>query len=160
MTDLPFGRGGSPMQNLIVRKIYETKIAALRAEKGMDTGPVYLKRDLDISTGSANEILSRVSDVIFNDMIPAFLNAEKHLAPRPQQGATTVFSRRTPQDSDMRSAAMQTTQDLYDFVRMLDGEGYPPAFIKAGRLKLILKNAERHGTKITGTFEAVENDCE
>ena len=26
MTDLPYGRGGSPLQNLIVRKIYETKI--------------------------------------------------------------------------------------------------------------------------------------
>ena len=26
MTDLPFGRGGSPLQNLIARGIYETKI--------------------------------------------------------------------------------------------------------------------------------------
>lgn len=27
MTDLPFGRGGSPLQNLIVRGIYETKVS-------------------------------------------------------------------------------------------------------------------------------------
>jgi len=28
MTDLPFGRGGSPFQNLIARGIYDTKIIA------------------------------------------------------------------------------------------------------------------------------------
>ena len=28
MTDLPFGRGGSPLQNLISRGIYKTKITA------------------------------------------------------------------------------------------------------------------------------------
>ena len=37
MTDLPFGRGGSPLQNLIVRGIKQTKISALRVEKGLDT---------------------------------------------------------------------------------------------------------------------------
>ena len=33
MTDLPFGRGGSPLQNLISRGIYSTKISALIASK-------------------------------------------------------------------------------------------------------------------------------
>ena len=46
MTDLPFGRGGSPLQNLIVRKIYETKISAIKVQKGIDTGDIYLKEDL------------------------------------------------------------------------------------------------------------------
>ena len=31
MTDVPFGRGGSPLQNLVVRGIYETKISALKS---------------------------------------------------------------------------------------------------------------------------------
>jgi methionyl-tRNA formyltransferase len=41
MTDLPFGKGGSPLQNLIARGIYETHITAFRCEKGLDTGPIY-----------------------------------------------------------------------------------------------------------------------
>ncbi|MBW1855473.1 MAG: methionyl-tRNA formyltransferase, partial [Deltaproteobacteria bacterium] len=42
MTDVPFGRGGSPLQNLIARGIYQTKISALRCVKEVDAGPVYL----------------------------------------------------------------------------------------------------------------------
>src|SRR5467141_918583 len=43
MTDLPFGRGGSPLQNLIARGIYETKICAIRCIEELDAGPIYLK---------------------------------------------------------------------------------------------------------------------
>jgi len=43
MTDLPFGRGGSPLQNLIVRGIYDTKLSALRVTKELDAGDIYLK---------------------------------------------------------------------------------------------------------------------
>jgi methionyl-tRNA formyltransferase len=44
MTDLPFGRGGSPLQNLISRKIYNTKLSAIRVVKELDAGPVFLKK--------------------------------------------------------------------------------------------------------------------
>lgn len=43
MTDLPFGRGGSPLQNLISRGIYRTKISAIRCSKILDGGDVFLK---------------------------------------------------------------------------------------------------------------------
>ncbi len=43
MTDLPYGRGGSPLQNLILKKVYNTKISALRVEKELDAGEIYLK---------------------------------------------------------------------------------------------------------------------
>ena len=43
MTDLPFGRGGSPLQNLIVRGFEETMTSAIKVTKGIDTGDIYLK---------------------------------------------------------------------------------------------------------------------
>lgn len=54
MTDLPFGRGGSPLQNLIVKKIYKTKISAIMCEEEIDSGDIYIKRDFDISYGNAS----------------------------------------------------------------------------------------------------------
>ena len=48
MTDLPFGRGGSPLQNLLGRGISDTKVTALKAVKATDAGPVYLKRILSL----------------------------------------------------------------------------------------------------------------
>src|SRR5688500_871868 len=41
MTDLPFGRGGSPLQNLILRGITTTKLSAFRVAEELDAGPVY-----------------------------------------------------------------------------------------------------------------------
>ena len=63
MTDLPFGRGGSPLQNLIKLGFKQTKVSALRVTNKIDAGPIYLKRELDLS-GSAKEIFSRTSLVI------------------------------------------------------------------------------------------------
>ena len=45
MTDLPFGRGGSPLQNLISRGIYNTKISAVKVVDEIDTGPIYIKEN-------------------------------------------------------------------------------------------------------------------
>ena len=46
MTDLPYGRGGSPLQNLITNKIYNTKITAIKVSKELDEGDIYLKKIL------------------------------------------------------------------------------------------------------------------
>ena len=67
MTDLPYGRGGSPLQNLIVRGHSETKISALKVEKKLDTGDIYLKKNLSLE-GSAQKIFQRANTSII-DMI-------------------------------------------------------------------------------------------
>ena len=46
MTDLPYGRGGSPLQNLIVRGWKETKVLALKVVEELDAGPIYYKKRL------------------------------------------------------------------------------------------------------------------
>lgn len=137
MTDLPFGRGGSPLQNLIVRGIYKTKISAIKVEQGMDTGDVYFKETLDISTGNANEIFSKASDIIFHKMIPRFINED--LIPMPQQGEVVVFKRRIPEQSEIPDGLSQ--QQIYDYIRMLDGEGYPTAYRKYNNKKIFYRNA-------------------
>ncbi len=136
MTDLPFGRGGSPLQNLLVRGIYLTRISAIRVQEGLDTGDVYMKEPLDISTGNADDILRRASEVIFEKMIPRFL--WETIIPKPQQGKPTVFLRRKPEES--RIPEHLSAQQLYDYIRMLDGEGYPAAFIEGGFGKIYFRN--------------------
>ena len=51
MTDLPFGRGGSPLQNLIIRGIYDTKISAIKANKEIEAGDIYCQHNLNIKNG-------------------------------------------------------------------------------------------------------------
>lgn len=151
LADLPYGRGGSPLQNLILRKIYKTEISAFKVDDGIDTGPIYLKTPLDISVGSAEEIYRHTSDVIFHWMIPWIL--EKQMQPVPQEGEVLEFKRRTPEESDITK--IFDTHKIYDFIRMLDAEGYPRAFIKYGGKKIVLFDAKLNDKEfsVKGRYE-------
>lgn len=124
MTDLPYGRGGSPLQNLIVSGKKKTKISALRVVKELDSGPVYLKRDLDLF-GTAEEIFLRANSII-ELMIEDIM--EKDLQPEEQIGDVIHFKRREAIDSNI--ADLEEINEVYDYIRMLDAEGYPKAFIE------------------------------
>lgn len=138
MTDLPYGRGGSPLQNLIVRGHKETKISAIRVTGTLDGGPVYMKRPLSLE-GSAQEIFVRCADVIFQEMIPVFLTEK--VIPKPQEGEPVVFKRRKPEDGEI-TCDMELDK-IYDYIRMLDAEGYPRAYMEFGGYRLEFESAER-----------------
>ena len=82
MTDLPFGRGGSPLQNLIIRGFSETKMSAIQCSEAMDKGPVYMKSKLSLH-GSAEEIYIRADNVI-EEMIVELIQTDP--SPVPQHG--------------------------------------------------------------------------
>ena len=137
MTDVPYGRGGSPLQNLIMRGHESTMISALRCVEELDAGPVYLKRPLSLE-GTAEEIFHR-ADKIIEEMIVEIL--DKQLIPQPQIGEPTFFARRKPEDSNLVYA--KSTTELFNMIRMLDADGYPPAFLEVGDFKLEFKQASR-----------------
>lgn len=140
MTDLPYGRGGSPLQNLIVRGHKETKVSAIKVTEKLDGGPIYMKQVLSLE-GSAQQIYMRCSDIIFQEMIPKFL-AEK-LTPMPQEGKPVVFKRRKPEES-MITPDMELGM-IYDYIRMLDAEGYPKAYMDFGNYRLEFDSAALSG---------------
>lgn len=136
MTDLPFGRGGSPLQNLIVRDIKETKISALKVVAELDAGPIYLKRELGLD-GSAKVIFKRAT-IIIGNMIEQII--KENLQPVAQQGVPVIFKRRTPSQSDLK--AVVSINEAYDYIRMLDAEGYPHAFLETGNLRFEFTDAD------------------
>jgi methionyl-tRNA formyltransferase len=135
MTDLPFGRGGSPLQNLILRGMSETQLTALRCVGELDAGPIYLKRPLSL-LGTAEEILLRSGKLVI-EMIDAIVNTR--MTPFPQEGEPTVFRRRNPQQSNVEGLADLET--LFDYIRMLDADGYPPAYLETQHFKLEFSRA-------------------
>tara|TARA_R110002072_G_scaffold1989_3_gene16463 strand:+ start:26391 stop:27071 length:681 start_codon:yes stop_codon:yes gene_type:complete len=153
MTDLPFGRGGSPLQNLIVRDIKNTKISALKVEAGIDTGPIYLKSDLSLE-GSALEIFERFSKVVYSEMIPKFISSD--LEPTPQSGEATVFKRRKKEDGSLENAS--SLKEAFDYIRMLDAPGYPNAYLEHEKLAFEFKNAKFDGSNLTATVTIKERD--
>lgn len=135
MTDVPYGRGGSPLQNLILRGHAETKLSALRMVDEWDAGPVYLKRSLALD-GDAEDIFARAAELIY-EMIAEIV--VENPVPLPQTGEAVVFPRRTPPESELPKDG--TPRSLYDFVRMLDAPTYPKAFLEWGKWRLEFEEA-------------------
>ena len=149
MTDLPYGRGGTPLQNLILRGHQNTKLSAFKLVDEMDAGPIYLKTDLSLE-GSAEEIYFRTSYAAA-DMIRRLI--EEKCTPKPQVGTPTIFNRQTAEQS--RLSAVSTLNDLYDFVRMLDAPGYPHAFLEHGPYRFELFDVVKSDKELTARVRIV-----
>jgi methionyl-tRNA formyltransferase len=124
MTDVPYGRGGSPLQNLIARGHRKTKLTALQMVEELDAGPVYKKCDLSLE-GNAEEIYIRAG-TLSAEMIHYIIHNQP--TPVPQNGNATAFKRRSPKQSAIPK--LNSLSKLYDFIRMLDAEGYPHSYFE------------------------------
>jgi methionyl-tRNA formyltransferase len=147
MTDVPYGRGGSPLQNLILNGHNQTMLTALKMVEQIDAGPVYTKIPLNLD-GSAEEIYLRAGKLSFE--IIEWIIAHNP-QPIPQEGEVVLFKRRKPEQSNLPSIG--NLQNAYDFIRMLDAEGYPSAFIAHGDYLVNFRNAKFDSNRIVAEVE-------
>ncbi len=142
-SNLPNFRGGSPLQNQIIRGITKTKTTAFLMSEGLDEGNIILQRSLSLN-GNIEEIFSRMIDNDFK-MIEKIIAGNYKLT--KQKGKPSIFKRRKPEDSELDSSS-HSLEYFYNFIRMLD-DPYPNTFIKLGNKKLILKNPQFKKGKLT-----------
>jgi methionyl-tRNA formyltransferase len=135
MTDVPYGRGGSPLQNLILRGHKDTKLTALRMSNELDAGPVYRKLLLSLE-GSAIDIFGRCAELGL-DLIEWMVHEEPRA--EPQVGEPLVFRRREPAHSAMPEVG--NLERIYDHIRMLDAASYPRAYLDHGMLRYSFSQA-------------------
>jgi methionyl-tRNA formyltransferase len=154
MTDLPYGRGGSPLQNLIVRGHEETMLSAIKCVSEVDAGPIYKKVPLSLK-GTAEEVLQRAS-VLMEDLIVDIVN--NHQNPIPQVGKVVSFLRRKPEDGDI--AKLDNLEKIYDYIRMLDADGYPPAFIDTIGLRFNFSQAIWNGEILEAKVQIMRKNNE
>ncbi len=136
MTDVPYGRGGSPLQNLILAGHDKTMVSALRMVEEMDAGPVYAKRPM-LLAGRAEEIYARASAICI-DIILWMIEAEP--VPKPQLGEPVLFKRRKPVQSEL--PVFGDVSRIYNHIRMLDAPSYPRAFVDHGEFRIVFSNAQ------------------
>lgn len=135
MTDLPYGRGGSPLQNLILDGKSVTHITALRMVDEMDAGPIYAKRPMSLE-GRAEDIYLRAG-VLCWELIDWILVNQP--TPKHQEGKPTYFKRRKPEQSLLPITG--TLTDVYNHIRMLDAPTYPLAFVDQGDFRVEFTHA-------------------
>jgi len=151
MSDVPYGRGGSPLQNLIIEGKKTTKLSALQMVAELDAGPVYVKRDLDLK-GRAQQVYLRAAELTIEVMLWMIVN---NPVPIPQTGKVTLFKRRKPEQSLLPKSNIPV--DIYDFIRMLDADGYPYAYLLHGNFRLEFQKARKEGQVVMATVRITMN---
>lgn len=151
---LPYGRGGTPIQNLIKEGFEKTRLSAFRMTQEIDAGPLYLQVEFPLHHRTAQEIYMMVSNLAVN-MIEAIIIY--NIQPRPQEGEPYYFKRRTPAMSEMSPEL--SLEDLYDHIRMLSADGYPLAFITWGDYRLEFEDpAFYNGGYLGAKVRILKND--
>lgn len=154
MTDLPFGRGGSPLQNLIQSGFQDTMISAFLCEKELDSGPIIIKYNLSLH-GTAEEIYIRSTKIIKKMMVDITLAPS--LQATPQSGEATFFQRRKPEQSKINN--ITDLNSIYDHIRMLDAENYPKAYIDIGEFRIEFTRASLKKQHILADVKITKKIC-
>lgn len=133
---LPYGRGGSPIQNLILEGFDKSPVCAIKMTKELDSGPIYASSYVSL-TGSLKDIFSRLN-VVVNDLIVEI--TENNPSAIPQHGEPHIFKRLTIKDNEIPMGL--ELEEIYDRIRMVDHKDYPNAFITYGNTKIEFSSAE------------------
>ena len=154
-SNLPKGRGGSPIQNQIMLNIKKTKISAFKVSEKLDSGPICLQEDLSLK-GNALDILCRMETKSIK-MIKKIINI-KNLKFRKQKGKPSYFNRREPSESKINFDKIENINNLYNFLRMLDAPNYPNAFLKLNRYKFIFNHIKINKNRIDANVKITKNE--
>jgi len=142
-SNLPQGKGGSPLQNQIVDKIFISNVNALRmSNDGLDAGPIYCRKQISLQ-GNMFDIWMIIGKVVYELILEII---ERDIQPIAQhiEDNIQVYKRR----KDNKIPFEKDLESIYDFIRMLDHDIYPPPFIELGNCVLKFSRAKFNGSKI------------
>lgn len=149
---LPMYRGGSPIQNQIIRGEKESVLSAFLMDDGIDTGDIVLQRPVSLE-GHILDVMCEISTkthLIIDEIIKSGYTS------KPQQGEGSYYKRRKPSESELRLEDFdKDIEYLYNFMRMLE-DPYPNAFIRIGNKQISFKSAEKHCDTIQAQIEIKE----
>ena len=140
---LPYGRGGSPIQNLILEGFKEAPVNALIIGSEYDAGDILLSKEVSLE-GTLAEIFDRIS-VIIQEFIVSIIQG--NFKSRKQSGNIKIFKRRLEQENVL-PFDKKNLGSVYDFIRMLDSPEYPKAFIEVGNFRVEFSSAKLHQDSI------------
>ena len=144
---LPIGRGGSPIQNLILKGYKSSPVWALEMVKELDAGPLLVKKNISLQ-GNLVDIFNRIEDAI---IFLIYKILSKNIKPKNQKGEIKFFSRLNKKDNEISN--LLSLNQFYDRIRMLDAPDYPNAYIKYGDKIIFFKNARFKKGKLTCEVE-------
>lgn len=141
-SDLPKGRGFSPLTWLTLQGETVIPMCLLDAVEGADEGPVVYR---DSVSFEGHELIDEMRFVLGRktvDLCTRFLADKSEPAGVPQQGEPSYFGRRRPADSMLDPN--RTIADQFNLLRTVDNANYPAFFDHRGhRYRLKIEKIEK-----------------
>lgn len=141
-SDLPKGRGFSPMTWQILEGATRVPVCLFVASDGVDAGPVVYRDTIGLSGNETYEEWRHRQGEKTLELCRRFLDEQTLPAGMEQRGEPTSYPRRRPCDS--RLDPNRTIAEQFDLLRVADPERYPAYFhYRKRRFMLILRPDDR-----------------
>lgn len=137
-SDLPKFRGGSPIQNQIIRGINSTKLTLFRMNNIVDGGNIIYKKKLSLK-GNIEDIFNRLEKIGLELTIKFLKGNYKEIK---QNHSKATYYKRLINNSEitMKDLRSESSSYIFNKIRMLT-DPYPNAYIKTKDNKKILIRA-------------------
>ena len=125
---LPKFRGGSPIQNQIIRNIKNSKVTLFKMNEKIDSGPIILSKKFSL-IGHLDEIFERIINIGTKLTLKVFKN--QYVLTDQNNNLATYFKRRKPSESEITLKEIKNKTSVYlkNKIRMLE-DPYPNAYIR------------------------------
>ena len=134
-SDLPKGRGWSPVAWQVSEGKNEIPIVLFEANQYVDSGPIYL-RDKIILKG--DELLSEIRDgqwEMTEHLVRRFIENHPYNARSEQVGEVTYYRKRERRDDNIDPE--KSLAEIFDKLRIVDNDNYPAWFEYRGKRYLL-----------------------
>lgn len=98
---LPKYRGAAPVQRAILAGEVNSGITIFKLDSGMDTGPIYLQRELDIANLNTGEVLTRFAEKGAQEFPLVLSDILKDVAPIPQHGSVSLANKVSSEEAQI-----------------------------------------------------------
>jgi methionyl-tRNA formyltransferase len=141
-SDLPRGRGFSPIPWQVLEGRNRIPIVLFEAEETLDSGPIYFRDAIELDgTELLDEIRTKTWEKI-EVLITRFLETHRTVSPVPQEGPPSFYAKRGPKDDELDPEKSLASQ--FDHLRIVDNDRYPAWFTHRGQ-RYILKISKDRG---------------
>ena len=130
---LPKFRGGSPIQNQIIRNKKKSMVTIFRINNILDGGDIYYQKGFSLE-GSLNQIFNRMVKI---GIIGTKKILTKNIVPKKQNHKlATYYPRRKKKESEISHKELKhkSATYLYNKIRMLE-DPYPNAYLRINKRK-------------------------
>ena len=136
-SDLPKGKGWSPMTWQVLEGLNEIPVTLFEAEDAVDSGQVYLQGKMQLEGHELVDELREMQAEVTLDLCRRFVREYPVIIQQAvfQSGVESYYCRRRPEDS--RLDPYKTIAEQFNLLRVVDNERYPAFFDWKGRRYII-----------------------